>query len=301
MDYPEYKEIIFTKGAGIGRITLNRPEHLNAFTRVMSSEIDDVFHRIKRDGDVKVVVIKGAGGAFTTGGDVGGVGEGDEERRGAAEPNPFVRVPSPRTGYATSDPVIWERNSVLTQLYRWYDLFWDLPQAVIAQVHGWCVITGLEFAMHCDLVIAAENARFHNRYIHGGGRLYTMWPLLIGMRMSKELLLTQRNFSGKEAAEWGMVNRAVPADRLEAEVNQLAADIAKQPLEIIALNKWSVNKFYEAMGLRQALEWSGDIHAHAHLSTPNLAMENLWHEKGYHEGVRTRDAQFPAAWEERRT
>jgi len=282
MDYPEYKAIIFQKGERIGRVTLNRPEKLNAMNRQMSEEIDDVFTRIKADPEVHVVIMKGAGRAFSSGGDMAGY------------ENPEGHV---RPGYATSDLSVWERQGVLRQMDRWFKLFWELPQPIIAQLHGWTAVVGLEMAMQADIIIAAEDAMFHNRYMHGGGRIFNLWPITIGIRRTKELLFTGPNFTGKQAAEWGMINRAVPADQLEAEVEKIAKAIAAQPLETIALDKFAVNKFYEVMGLRIAMEYSGEIHAIAHGTERGRQLDQVGTERGWHDMMRERDSTFPLAWE----
>ncbi len=269
-----YTQILFEKGDGIGRITFNRPEKHNAMTRVMSKEFDDVINAVERDPEVKVLIIKGAGRSFCSGHDLTELDT--EEERPYAVPLPMFR--ERLTAFRTT-------NDVLFRL-------WELPQPIIAQVHGYCIVWGLKIAMNCDLVIASDDASFIYRPLGGAARLDGLWPWLVGMRKSKEILFTGDPVSGKQAAEMGLINTAVPLEKLEETVEDLAQKIAKLPIEILAWNKWAVNRCFESMGLREAVAYSLELHSMAHELPAQRDLEATLRERGVKEGVAKRDTTF---------
>jgi enoyl-CoA hydratase len=124
-----------------------------------------------------------------------------------------------------------------------------MAKITIAQVHGYCIAGGCELAMMTDLVVAADDARLGHPGTRGLGtsRTAAFWPVIIGMRKSKELLYTGDNITGTEAAAMGMVNKAVPADQLEATVIAMAERIANQASDSLALQKRSVNTYFESI------------------------------------------------------
>jgi enoyl-CoA hydratase len=127
---------------------------------------------------------------------------------------------------------------------------WDCPKPVIAQVHGWCVGGGSDFALCADLVIASEDAVIGTPYSRmWGAYLSGMWIYRLGLAKAKEHALTGRPLTGAEAAECGLINRAVPFAELEASVAALAADLVRIPASQLAAMKLVVNQAYENMGL----------------------------------------------------
>ncbi len=127
---------------------------------------------------------------------------------------------------------------------------WRSPKPVIAQVHGWCVGGGSDMALCADLVIASEDARIGTPYSRmWGAYLSGMWLYRLGLTRAKEYSLTGKPLSGVEAAEVGLINRAVPFERLEEEVGRQAAQLASIPLSQLAAMKLVVNQAYENMGL----------------------------------------------------
>ena len=269
-----YKQILFEKGNGIGRITLNRPEKLNAISEVMNQELRDALNTVEGDPEVKVLIIKGAGRAFSAGHDSSEIGV--EQAEPYAIPNSFFL--ERRANFKTT-------NDFLFRL-------WELPQPTIAQVHGYCLVWALKLAMNCDLVIAAEDAVFGYRPLGAAARLDGLWPWLMGMRKTKELLFTGEYFSGKQAAEMGMINRAVPLEQLEENVEDLARKIARYPLEILALNKIAVNRCFEMMGLKEGVAYSLELHTMAHELSAQRDLEAALRGKGVRAGVAKRDAIF---------
>jgi enoyl-CoA hydratase len=184
-----------------------------------------------------VIVLRGAGRAFCAGYDFGGgfhhwdelVGSDGEWDAGkdfafstAAELSPTQKLMS----------------------------VWRSPKPVIAQVHGWCVGGGSDFALCADLVIASEDAQIGTPYSRmWGAYLSGMWIYRLGLAKAKYHALTGRPLSGVEAAAAGLINDAVPFARLEETVAALAADLAALPSSQLAAMKLVVNQAYENMGL----------------------------------------------------
>jgi enoyl-CoA hydratase len=127
---------------------------------------------------------------------------------------------------------------------------WRAPKPVIAQVHGWCVGGGSDLALCADIVIASEDARIGTPYSRIWGAYLTgMWIYRLGLTRAKEYSLTGKPLSGTEAAEIGLINAAVPFERLEEEVAGRASELASIPGSQVAAMKLVVNQAYENMGL----------------------------------------------------
>lgn len=217
----KYQTIIYEKKDGVARITLNRPEAMNAINRTMFNEIGSALDDAESDGAVRVVVMKGAGRAFCAGVDL---------------------------KFATEELKTLQDQQDLFRLGNQMALekMEGLSKPVIAQVHGPCLAGGFEMMMAADLVIAAEDAKIGDQHINvglfgGGGCVYRL-ALLVGMRKAKELVLTGKRLSGKEAAELGIVNQAVPLDKLESAVADLCAELATKSPVALRLSKCYINK-----------------------------------------------------------
>jgi enoyl-CoA hydratase len=232
----DYETLLYDAEGAIATITFNRPDHLNTIVPPMPDEVEAAIHRAVRDPDVKVIVLRGAGRAFCAGFDFGGgFHHWDEMLTTAGRWDPgkdFVG--------ATAD---------MGPVPKFMSI-WRSPKPVIAQVHGWCVGGGSDFALCADLVIAADDARIGTPYSRiWGCYLSGMWIYRLGLTRAKEHALTGRPLSGKEASEIGLVNRAVPFAQLEATVRAEAEKMATLPLSQLAAMKLIVNQAYENMGL----------------------------------------------------
>jgi enoyl-CoA hydratase len=141
--------------------------------------------------------------------------------------------------------------------------FWNLSKVTIAQVHGYAIAGGCEWAMMADLVIAAEDAQFGHPGTRGLGtpRNGCIWPYVIGMRKAKELMYTGDSISGAEAERIGMINKAVPVDELEDEVTRWAERLAIQAGDSLAIHKHMLNRFYENMGIYSSMRSAADYDA----------------------------------------
>ncbi len=227
----DYENILYTKDDRIARITLNRPAALNALSEALQEELVSAMKDAGDDDNIRVVILKGEGRAFSSGGDI-----------------------QRRPGEERERTVMQGRRSVEKWKERLFTI-WDLPKPVIAQVHGYCLAMGSVLALTCDLTICAEDALFGGTSIPlGAGNVGPIWLWHIGPKKTKEIFFQLgHRIDGKEAERIGLVNRAVPADRLEAEVNELADSIARTPLEFLTLQKLMVNRSSEVMGLRAIL------------------------------------------------
>ncbi|TXL70342.1 enoyl-CoA hydratase [Vineibacter terrae] len=231
--------LVDTPLPGVSRITLNRPEKRNALNNQLRGEVFQTLEANDRDSAVKVTVIRGAGPAFCAGYDL----------------SADNRVEQP---YHTAGGLgQWPRHVV----DGWFHV-WDLAKPVIAQVHGYCLAGGTELATSCDLVYVAEDAQIGYPPV----RLMSppdmqFHPWLMGMRQAMESMLTGDSLSGAEAAARGWANRAWPAAQLEAEVLKLAERVAKVPSDIQQINKRSVHRAMEIMGMRAAIRAGTELQA----------------------------------------
>jgi enoyl-CoA hydratase len=217
----KFQTVIYEKKDGIARITLNRPEAMNAINRTMFLEIGQALDDAEQDKDVRVVVMKGAGPAFCAGVDL---------------------------KFATEELKTLQDQQDLFRLGNQMALekMEGLSKPVIAQVHGPCLAGGFEMMMAADLVVAAEDAKIGDQHINvglfgGGGCAYRL-ALLVGMRKAKEIVLMGKRLSGKEAEQLGIVNLAVTAAKLDSAVAAMAAELAAKSPVALKLSKWYINR-----------------------------------------------------------
>jgi len=233
----------------VRRLTLNRPEKRNALDNALRGAMFEALRAADTDGAVRVTIIRGAGPCFSAGYDLSADLAADR--------------PYPTAGGDGS----WPRHVV----DGWFAI-WDLAKPVIAQVHGWCLAGGTELAAACDLVYAAEDAQIGYPPV----RLMSppdmqFHPWLAGMRQAMELMLTGDAISGMEAARVGLVNRAFPLADLESRVLAIAERVAKIPTELQQINKRSVHRAMEIMGVRAAIRAGTELQALAFHQPASLA------------------------------
>jgi enoyl-CoA hydratase/carnithine racemase len=172
---------------------------------------------------------------------------------------------------------------------------WALPKPTIAAVHGWCLGGACELAMACDLVVAADNARFGEPEIRfGSGPVSLLMPFVLGQKKTNELLFTGDAVEAAEAERIGLVNRVVPGEDLERAVAELVRKIAPTPLPVLRLTKIALVRAYEAMGLREAvnvnLENSAILNT---VDTPEQREFNaIAKEQGLKAALAWRDARY---------
>jgi enoyl-CoA hydratase len=232
-----YETILYATEGPVATITLNRPDRLNTIVPPMPDEVERAVEHATRDAAVKVIVVRGAGRAFCAGYDFEGG---------------FHRWDEGITTGGTWDPGKDFAMATAPQLSPTQKLFslWRCPKPVIAQVHGWCVGGGSDFALGADLVVAAQDAVIGTPYSRiWGCYLSAMWIYRLGLSRAKYHALTGRPLTGRQAAEIELINEAVPFERLEARVAELAAELARIPASQLAAMKLVVNHAYENMGI----------------------------------------------------
>ena len=219
------------------RLTLNRPAKLNALNGPMMAALLAALDAAEADPEVRVIVLEGAGRAFSSGYDL------TEEAEGG------IGGPVEWRGLLAADVAATLR-------------FLDSPKPVIAQVHGYALAGGLELAMACDLIMAAEGTKLGEPEIrYGSAPVTLLMPYLIGQKKTRELLLTGDLIDAAEAERIGLVNRVVPAERLSAEVDALADRLARTPPEVMAPTKRMLNRAMDTAGFRLAVEAGLDLGA----------------------------------------
>jgi len=254
----------------VRRLTLNRPDKRNALSNALRGELHAALEAADRDDTVRVTILRGAGPCFSAGYDLSHEGAGQE-------------LPYQSAGGAGQ----WARH-VVESCFR----IWDLAKPVIAQVHGWCLAGGSELATACDLVYVAQDAQIGYppvRMMSPPDNQFHAW--LCGLRPAMEMMLTGDAISGTEAVRVGFANRAFAAERLEAEVLAIAERIAKIPTDVQQMNKRSVHRAMEIMGLRAAIRAGTEIQALA-LTTQSSRETFGKFREGVTQGLDARDAAF---------
>jgi enoyl-CoA hydratase len=234
---PQYETILYTSVPPVATITLNRPEHLNTIVPPMPDEIEAAIGEAERDPAVKVVVLRGAGRAFSGGYDFGGgFGHwGDAMKTdGRWDPGKDFAFVSPRATGPTQK----------------FMSIWRASKPVIAQVHGWCVGGASDYALCADIVIASDDAVIGTPYSRMWGAYLTgMWLYRLSLAKVKWHSLTGEPLTGVEAARVELINESVPFELLEARVAEVAAKLCRIPLSQLQAQKLIVNQAYENMGL----------------------------------------------------
>jgi 2-(1,2-epoxy-1,2-dihydrophenyl)acetyl-CoA isomerase len=215
----EYEKLILSKEDGVATIVLNRPEVLNALDAKLSEELGLAVDEVSRDDLVRVLVLTGAGKGFCAGGDL--------------KDTPINR----RDVVASTRALEKWHDEVLLGLRR-------MEKPTIASVNGVAVGAGLGLALMCDIVIAAENARFGEVYVRIGGTSDSggtyLLPRLIGIPRACEFLFTGDMIDAKDAGRMGLVNRVVPPDKLEPTTRELAARLARGAPKAIGMLKRAI-------------------------------------------------------------
>ena len=282
-----YENIIYEKKPPIAYVTLNRPEKLNALSQDLQIEVRDALEDAGwEDNEIRVIVIRGAGRGFSSGFDISAGGGSTDAVQVRA------RLLKGKGFSATT----------------WWDVFWNNPKPLIAQVHGFCIAGGCATVSFCDLRICSEDALFGAPEIRTGGPyIPAVWPWIIGMTKARELLYTGNLIDAQEAYRLGLVNKVVPQDKLEEEVDKLALTIAKLPVATVEYNKKLINMAYEMMNIRSVVDSSMELEAVSLASSGSLAEISEFNRLRQEQGLKAaldwnaaRFAEEDAWWKERR-
>ncbi|MGA0601785.1 enoyl-CoA hydratase-related protein [Caulobacter sp. KR2-114] len=273
----DFHDILYARDGALATITLNRPAYRNAQSYRMLDEIDAAFDLARADHGVQVVIVRGSGGTFSTGHDLG-TEEGLDYRK-TLDAKPGIQIYDQFKHYN------------LDLLVKWR----NFPKPTVAMVEGYCIYAGWMLAAAMDVVFAAEDAQFLGGFVE-----YNSIPWDIGVRRAKELLFESRFISAREAADYGFVNHVLAPADLERETYAWARRVAENSPEALRFAKIQMNKAQDAQGFTNAVEDSlGDYVAmksmpgfdmrtpgHNRLATVDLAVR---YRKGERYGLKASD------------
>ncbi|HET6519682.1 MAG TPA: enoyl-CoA hydratase/isomerase family protein [Geminicoccaceae bacterium] len=253
-------------GEAFVTVTLNRPEKLNAINSRLALELDDAIRRACADEGVAAIVLTGAGRAFSAGYDL--------------EAENFEM-----------DSEGWREN--IATACRQMFAIWSAPKPIVAAVNGYALAGGLELMMCCDLAIAAEDAQLGEPEIrHASAPPTLMLPWLVPIRHARYLMYTGDMIDGVEAARMGLVNRAVPAERVMPEARRLATKLARMPKPGIKFTKAALNQAQMLAGLYASWMHNMETTAQLHATENGRAWMRLLFEKPLKEFLEIREAPF---------
>lgn len=265
----EHLESAIDADKGIGTITINRPDCANAINDQTIDELSRAYRGLDADPRVRVIVLGGRGKGFCSGHQLGG--------DPAAAPQTVIE----------DVEILVRQNNRLLDIYNG-----DTP--VIAKVQGYCLGAAVELMLLCDLSVATTECRFSHPAIRGAGGSPNslIYPFALGFTKAKEYLWVTPHLSGAEAAEWSLVNKAVPADEIDDFVAVWAGRVASMPAENIRLMRRGLRRLQELSGFREASEIGADMDAFGHTGPATQRWKAAVKEYGLKEAVRRRDAAF---------
>jgi len=227
----DFKAILYQVDNGIATITLNRPDVFNAFDDTQSYELQDALKLAKRDKEVRVIVLTGAGKAFCSGQDLKAI---------ANAKNRSLR-----------DSLDKRYNPIIKAMR-------SMPKPIIGRINGVAAGAGCSLALACDFVVASEYASFIEVFINVGlvldsGSSYFL-PRLVGSARAFEMSTMGSKVKAEQALEWGIINRVAKADELDSVVDEVAQYYANAPTKAVALMKQMLNKSFHS-DLGEMLEY----------------------------------------------
>ena len=254
----------------VRRLTMNRPRALNALNAELMDSLMAALDDAATDGNVSVLVLRGAGRAFSAGYDL------NEDAAGGV-----------------MDSVGWhaELEHSTAQMLR----ILDHPKPVIASVHGYCLAGGTDLMLACDLAVVADDAFFGYVDVRFGSGVVSMFlPWVVGVRTAKELLFTgEDRIPADEALRIGLVNRVVPREELDAATMSLANEIAKNEPFVVQTTKRALNRVWDVAGFRAAMAANTELDTI--IETANLEaraeFRRITEEQGLKAAIAWRDAQ----------
>jgi enoyl-CoA hydratase len=225
--------VAYEADGNVATLTLNRPERLNTITPDLARDVVAALAQANSDPEIHAIRLRGAGRVFCAGYDIDWGARMMEEAESGRP---------------------WDPMEDLRNMSRFvFDTFmalWRSPKPVIAQVHGFCVGGGTDFALCSDLIVCAEDVRIGYPPARVWGSPTTaMWTYRLGLERSKRLLLTGDPLDGRTAVEWGLASLAVPSDELDEAALGLARRVARVPVNQLQMMKLLVNTTIEQMGL----------------------------------------------------
>jgi len=266
-----YDTILFETRGPVGLLTLNRPDRLNAISQHMISEVHDLLDKIEKDENIRALVVTGAGRAFSAGFDL---------KDGA------------NRAWGTVESV----TPILKKDFDFIMRFWHFPLPTVAAVKGYALAGACEVAMACDITVAAAGTLFGEPELRfGSGIVALLMPWFSGPKKAKEAILTGNDkITAEEALAMGLVNRVVPEGQELDVALSIAREIAINDRQKVAMTKKAINRTYDFMGFREALDMGldADIMIEA-LETPEGKMfKEISKKDGLKAALAWRDARF---------
>jgi enoyl-CoA hydratase len=233
---------------GVLRLTLNRPEKLNALTYDIYRGIADAIGRAQDDGAVQVITLQGAGRAFSAGFDL---------KLEVADHSHAAKL----------DGLVESANRA-----RW--AIWQSKKPVVAAVHGYCLAGAFELMLPCDLTLAAKSTVLGEpEVLFGVGPAFMMVPWLTSHKRAKDVLLTGRNITAEEALDLGFVSRVVPDEDLLAALEETVQTLLRLPPRTLGMVKQGINRAYEMAGMQAHLNFWAETSAYLSFITKEEGSE----------------------------
>ena len=269
-----FQSIAYSVADHVAQLTLNRPERLNALHAGALHEINAAMDQAEADADVRVIVVSGAGRAFSSGFDL----------KAQMEQKP-------------EGDAVW--RAILDLDFDTTMRFWNSPKPTIAAVHGACLAGAFELAMACDITIADEDATFGEPELKFGAGIVTLLlPWMTSPKQAKRIILSADDrIPAREALAMGLVSRVVAPGTHLAEALRTARGIALMDPNLVVQTKKALNRTYDIQGLPTALRMALDIDhtIESHGSPDKRAFMDIARERGMREAIAWRDARFAKA------
>ncbi|GKX35913.1 MAG: enoyl-CoA hydratase [Rhizobiaceae bacterium MnEN-MB40S] len=269
-------KVLFEKDGRVGRITLNRPEVMNAIDDELPAELERAVEQANFDPDVHVIVLSGAGKAFCAGYDLA-----------------YYAQATGGSGHEATQQMPWDPMKDYAFMMRNTQHFmslWRSHKPVIAKVHGYAVAGGSDIALCCDMIVMADNAQIGYMPTRVWGCPTTaMWVYRLGPEKAKRMLFTGDKIDGGEAQDLGLILKSVPEDELDDAVDALADRISGVPVNQLMMQKLVVNQAIEAMGLHQTQMFATLFDGVTRHSPEGLNFKARAEEFGWKQAARERD------------
>ncbi len=267
-------KVLYEKDGRIGRITLNRPDVMNAIDDDLPIQLEAAVKEADVDPDVHVMVLSGKGSAFCAGYDLAYYAEGESQNQ-VVQDMPW----DPIKDYA----FMWRNTQHFMSL-------WRAMKPVLCKVHGYAVAGGSDIALCADMTIMGETAEIGYMPARVWGTPTTaMWVYRLGAEKAKRMLFTGDRVNGREAEAMGLVLKAVPDNELNDEVEGMANRMASVPISQLAMQKMVINQAIEATGMMETQRLATIFDGISRHSPEGINFKKRVEEVGWKQAVRERD------------
>ena len=285
---PDYTSVTIAQDSvqpRIARLRLNRPEKLNAISSSMPSDIRTAVEWAEANDAVHVIVVEGAGRAFCAGYDLGEYAQGADPANITAD-HPCRQEKTPW------DPLL--DYALMKRHTEDFMSLWRCAKPTIAKVHGYAVAGGSDIALCCDLLVMADDAKIGYMPTRVWGCPTTaMWTYRLGAARAKQLMFTGDTIDGRQAADWGLANVAVPPAQLDAATDALAQRISGVPRSQLMMHKLVINQVWLSMGLEQTQMFATVFDGITRHNPEGMWFRRQAQAEGFRSAVQWRDSGRP--------